>query len=486
MEDRGSDTSDALQTDDETTEESESESEEERLRDLQEFRVARLGEPRGPPLAAAAAGGGGGRLEATSLCAGSHAISASREEPEERANQLNGELGSDITGEAAETYSRNPRTVCPSISSGLSLVSVSQSISSVASSTPLDRKLPPTTKVTDSCTVRSKVRNSSDCGTTSAVKASGGDGYNWRKYGQKQVKSPKGSRSYFRCTNSDCSAKKIECSDLLSQTTETVYRSSHNHDPPQKVRDGRQRSRVKSSRITVESEVAKHPVRMLPESDPSVASREQKNELPSSVPGREIQEANGFDANYGIVAKQGNDNDPELKPRGKKNRLIRSSSPLKPGKKPKFVVHAAGDVGISADGYRWRKYGQKMVKGNPYPRNYYRCTSAGCPVRKQVETAIDNASAVTITYKGIHDHDRPVPKKRNGPPSVPLIAAASSDSLHSTPIKKSDGLRDHTSPTQCSVDSEGELSSQALDLGGEKAIESARTLLSIGFEIKPR
>lgn len=59
--------------------------------------------------------------------------------------------------------------------------------------------------------------------------------------------------------------------------------------------------------------------------------------------------------------------------RGKKNRLFRSSSPLKPGKKPKFVVHAAGDVGISADGYRWRKYGQKMVKGNPYPRYVLIC-----------------------------------------------------------------------------------------------------------------
>lgn len=43
-------------------------------------------------------------------------------------------------------------------------------------------------------------------------------------------------------------------------------------------------------------------------------------------------------------------------------------SPGKPGKKQKFVVHAAGDVGISGDGYRWRKYGQKMVKGNPHPR----------------------------------------------------------------------------------------------------------------------
>ncbi|KAF8033757.1 hypothetical protein BT93_C0119 [Corymbia citriodora subsp. variegata] len=399
MEDDGSDSSDALQTDDELEE---SDSEEERLRDLQEFRVARLGELRGSAA-------GGSRLEAPSRCASSHAIPASREEPEERAKQFCGELGSDIKGEGAETYSRIPRAVCPSISSGLSLFSVSQSISSVASSTPLDRKLPPATEVTDSCTVRAK-----------------------------------------------------------------------------KVRDGRQRSQVKSARIIAESEVVEHPVRMLPESDPSVASSEQKNESPSSISEREIEKVNGFDANDGIVAKQENDNNPEPKPRGKKNRLLRSSSPSKPGKKPKYVVHAAGDVGISADGYRWRKYGQKMVKGNPYPRNYYRCTSAGCPVRKQVETAIDNASAVKITYKGIHDHDKPVPKKRHGPQSVPLITAASPDSLHSTPIKKSDGLRDHTSPTQWSMDSDGELSSQALDLGGEKAIESARTLLSIGFEIKPR
>lgn len=226
-----------------------------------------------------------------------------------------GKLRSDITGEAAETYSRNSRSVWPYISSELSLVSASQSISPVASSTHLDHKLPPTTKVTDSCTVHAKVQNSSNCGTTSDVKASGGDGYNWRKYGQKQVKSPKGSRSYFRCTNSECSAKKIECSDLSSDTIETVYRSSHNHDPPQKVKDGRQRSRVKSARIIVESEVVEHPVRMLTESDPSVASREQKNELPSSVPGREIEKANGFDANDGIVAKQENDNNPEPKPR---------------------------------------------------------------------------------------------------------------------------------------------------------------------------
>ncbi|KAF5804984.1 putative transcription factor WRKY family [Helianthus annuus] len=60
---------------------------------------------------------------------------------------------------------------------------------------------------------------------------------------------------------------------------------------------------------------------------------------------------------------------------------------------------------------RWKKYGQKMVKGTPHPRNYYKCTSAGCTVSKHIEKVIDGSSEVTITYKGVHDHNMPVPKK---------------------------------------------------------------------------
>jgi len=106
-------------------------------------------------------------------------------------------------------------------------------------------------------------------------------------------------------------------------------------------------------------------------------------------------------------------------------------------------------------------------------------------VRKHIESAVDNSDAVIITYKGVHDHDMPVPKKRHGPPSAPLVAAAAPASMNSLQVKKPDSPQKKKVSTQWSVDTEGELTGEALELGGEKAMESARTLLSIGFEIKP-
>lgn len=35
---------------------------------------------------------------------------------------------------------------------------------------------------------------------------------------------------------------------------------------------------------------------------------------------------------------------------------------------PRVVVQSSADTEITGDGFRWRKYGQKVVKGNPYPR----------------------------------------------------------------------------------------------------------------------
>ena len=63
------------------------------------------------------------------------------------------------------------------------------------------------------------------------------------------------------------------------------------------------------------------------------------------------------------------------------------------------------------DGYNWRKYGQKAVKGGEYPRSYYKCTQASCPVKKKVERSACG-QITQIIYRGQHNHQRP-PKRRS-------------------------------------------------------------------------
>lgn len=38
---------------------------------------------------------------------------------------------------------------------------------------------------------------------------------------------------------------------------------------------------------------------------------------------------------------------------------------------PRIIVQTTSEVDLLDDGYRWRKYGQKVVKGNPYPRYFF-------------------------------------------------------------------------------------------------------------------
>nr|QIL87951.1 putative WRKY transcription factor 11 [Lilium longiflorum] len=60
---------------------------------------------------------------------------------------------------------------------------------------------------------------------------------------------------------------------------------------------------------------------------------------------------------------------------------------------------------IPADEHAWRKYGQKPIKGSPYPRGYYKCSSVkGCPARKHVERALDDPTMLVVTYEGEHYH----------------------------------------------------------------------------------
>ncbi|XP_021730370.1 probable WRKY transcription factor 23 [Chenopodium quinoa] len=77
-------------------------------------------------------------------------------------------------------------------------------------------------------------------------------------------------------------------------------------------------------------------------------------------------------------------------------------------KEPRFAFMTKSEVDHLDDGYRWRKYGQKAVKNSPFPRSYYRCTTAACGVKKRVERSSDDPSVVMTTYEGQHTHPCPV------------------------------------------------------------------------------
>jgi len=61
------------------------------------------------------------------------------------------------------------------------------------------------------------------------------------------------------------------------------------------------------------------------------------------------------------------------------------------------------------DGYNWRKYGQKHVKGSDFCRSYYKCTHPNCPVKKKLERSLEG-HVTAIIYKGEHNHQRKTTK----------------------------------------------------------------------------
>ncbi|CAN8287280.1 unnamed protein product [Cochlearia groenlandica] len=251
----------------------------------------------------------------------------------------------------------------------------------------------------------------------------GEDGYNWRKYGQKQVKGSENPRSYYKCTFSNCPTKKKVERSLEGEITEIVYKGSHNHPKPQSTR--RSSSSTLSSSTTSfhsglfnNSGLDHHHASSnsnssyhnsdffgLQQEDNNNNNNNNNNNTTSGSLGDDE-----FERGSSVISRDDEDSvsEPEAKRwKGENDSNGGNGNGSKTVREPRIVVQTTSDIDILDDGYRWRKYGQKVVKGNPNPRSYYKCTTTGCPVRKHVERASHDMRAVITTYEGKHNHDVP-------------------------------------------------------------------------------
>ncbi|KAK2972293.1 hypothetical protein RJ640_014351 [Escallonia rubra] len=269
------------------------------------------------------------------------------------------------------------------------------------------------------------------------------DGYNWRKYGQKHVKGSEFPRSYYKCTHPDCLVKKKVERSHDGQITEIVYKGAHNHHTSQpsllvspflqnevldsvdggsssvKAEDGavwrsiqlgckdikvdadwRVDGLERTSSTSIVTETS-DPLSTPQEKTKGVLESAGTPELSSTLARHDCDDKDG--ATQGSISPGGDADDEESEPKRRKLAEINVAS--RNVREPRVVVQIESEMDILDDGYRWRSMGKKL--------SYYKCTSAGCPVRKHVERAADNLKSVITTYEGKHIHEVPATKNNS-------------------------------------------------------------------------
>ncbi|XP_031490303.1 WRKY transcription factor SUSIBA2-like isoform X1 [Nymphaea colorata] len=247
------------------------------------------------------------------------------------------------------------------------------------------------------------------------------DGYNWRKYGQKLVKGSEFPRSYYKCTHPNCQMKKKLERNHEGLVTAIIYEGVHDHPKPQPSRRlavGASENAHGDDRSDRSTNIDDKSLNAIGQACNQLESNGTP-ELSSVSVSDDDEDVDGSGA-HRDRNDEADEDDPEAKRRKLETVAMDSTITTRTTREPRVVVQTLSEVDILDDGYRWRKYGQKVVKGNPNPRSYYKCTNAGCPVRKHVERASHDPKSVITTYEGKHNHDVPTSSSTNRETSAPM------------------------------------------------------------------
>eukprot|EP00792_Barthelona_sp_PAP020_P004804 TRINITY_DN2351_c0_g2_i1.p1 TRINITY_DN2351_c0_g2~~TRINITY_DN2351_c0_g2_i1.p1 ORF type:complete len:406 (+),score=80.80 TRINITY_DN2351_c0_g2_i1:120-1337(+) len=174
------------------------------------------------------------------------------------------------------------------------------------------------------------------------------DGFHWRKYGQKFSKNNPFPTCYYKCAFPGCPCKRQISKRFEDAEITSVYKGEHNH-----------------SRPTVRKEYAN--------------SQEEFRDL--------VLKYTMGDVTVDVSALP--------KPSGSyaERRLI---------------VEASNNVDFVVDGFSWKKYGQKTVKGSNTSKSYFKCAHKDCCAKKLVQKNNNSPdSSLIITYEHEHHHSPP-------------------------------------------------------------------------------